>query len=58
MDLVDAATAHGLETRVQAGVEHVVVAVVPEAVHFGLLVLEVHEGRDDLRVDPQRVDEL
>lgn len=28
LDLVDTTTAHGLETRVQAGVEHVVVAVV------------------------------
>jgi hypothetical protein len=42
----------------QAGVEHVVVVVVTETVHFGLLVLEVHECRDDLRVDPQGVDEL
>jgi hypothetical protein len=58
LHLVDTATAHGLETRVQAGVEHVVVAVVAETVNFGLLVLEVHEGRDYLRVDPQGVDEL
>ncbi len=58
LHLVNTTTANRLKTSMQPRIKHIVVTVIPETVDFGLLVLEVHKGRDDLGVDAEGVDEL